>query len=99
MSKKKKTEQSGEQLDLIDVQSKNVKPIMLAARLYKGHQAARLAALATEIKQKQKVLELVKAAKLQPLEGGVIRFECDDMLITIKPRDELVQVKEKTESE
>jgi len=99
MAKKEKTEtnESGEQLDLIDVQPENAKTIVHAARLYKKFQAARLTALDKEVEQKRQVLELVKAAKLQPLDGGKIKFEYDGVIISITPRDELVTVKDKTE--
>jgi len=95
---KKKTKPA-EQMDLIDVQPKNVKAIVAAARLYKKFQVARIAALEKEIAQKQEILALVKEAKLQLLEGGVIRFACDGMTISITPRDELVKVKEESSEE
>ena len=101
MAKKTESEAnaSGEQLDLIDVSPKNAKPIIQAARIYKKHQTARIAALNKEIEQKQKILELVKEANLQPLEGGKIKFEYDGVTISIEPRDELVKVKDKAEAE
>ncbi len=96
-AKSKKEKPEGEQLDLIDVHPAK-------ARLYKEYQftgqkdyRCRLAALKKEVEQKQKVLELVKAAELQPLEGGIIKFEYDGVIISITPRDELVKVKEKIE--
>ena len=98
-TEKTDTQESGEQLDLIDIAAKNAKPIIKAARLYKQFQLARLGALKKEIEQKQKVLELVRAADLQPLAGGKIRFEYDGVTISITPRDELVAVKEMVESE
>jgi len=88
--------EAGEQLDLIDVTPENAKSIIREARLYKKFQAERLAVLKNEIEQKHKVLELVKAAKLQSLDGGKIRFEHDGVIISITPRDELVKIKEKT---
>lgn len=94
MGKNKKETETGEQMDLIDVQPKNAKPIIAAARLYKKFQAARLTALDKEVAQKQKVLELVKAANLQPLDGGKIRFEYDSVTVSVTPRDELVKVKD-----
>lgn len=88
-----------EQMDLIEVQPKNAKPIIVAARLYKEFQLARLSALAKETAQKQKVLELVKVANLQPLDGGKIKFKYDGVTISVTPRDELIKISEKTESE
>lgn len=79
---------------LIDVLPEDAKPIIEAAREYKEVQGERLTALSREKKLKQKVLGLVKEAKFQPLEGGVIKFECEGCTITVTPRDELVQVKD-----
>ena len=94
---RKSTKRKSEQLDLIDVQPENVKEILKVARSYKEYQQARLSVLKKEKDQKQKVLDLVNKAKLQPLEGGVIRFKCDGVIISVTPRDELVQVKEETD--
>lgn len=101
MAKTKKTEpkESGEQLNLIDVQPENAKPIIQAARLYKKFQAARIAALKKEVDQKQVVLRLVREANLQPLDDGKIRFEYDNVMVSVTPRDELIKVKDKAESE
>lgn len=101
MSEEEKNEaqESGEQLELIEVAPENAKAIISAARLYKKFQAARMAEGAKESDQKLKVLELVRAAKLQPLDGGKIRFEYDNVLISVTPRDELIKIKEKGEPE
>lgn len=85
-------QEGGEQLDLIDTQPENAKAIIQAAQLYRKYQAARQKALVKEVEQKQVILELVKAADLQRLAGGKIKFKCGDLAITITPRDELVQV-------
>lgn len=99
MAKKKETER-GEQMDLIEnVRPENAGAILKEARIYKKFQADRLIALAMEKEHKQKVLDLVKAANLQPLEDGIIRFRCDSVLITVTPRDELIKVKEDAEAE
>lgn len=97
MAKKKK--EQGDQLDLIDVNPENAKEIVVAARLYQKYQTARVKALAKEIEQKRLILELVKAANLQTLEGGKVKFNVDGITITVTPRDELVQVKEATRVE
>lgn len=102
MSKKssmQKEVEKGEQLDLIDVTPKNAKPIIAVAREYKQHQRARMKAGAKEEECKKKILDMVNKANLQRLEGGKIKFEYDGVMISITPRDELVQVKDKTEAE
>ena len=91
-------EKTGDQLDLIDVKPENAKAIIAAAREYKEFQAARLTILAKEVAQKQRVLELVKAANLTPLDGGKIKFEYDGVTVSITPRDELVKVKDKADA-
>ncbi len=91
---KRKTAKGGDQLDLIDVAPKNAKEIKKVALAYKDALANRLEWLADEKAQKEKILELVEAAGLQPLENGVIRFPVDGMTITVTPRDKLVKVKE-----
>lgn len=99
MARQQKTTDGGDQLDLIDVAPKNTKEIKRAARAYKKAQAERIGWLESEKKHKGKILELVEAAKLQPLEGGVIRFQVDGMIITVTPRDQLVRVKDDSETE
>lgn len=89
------TKTTEEQLELIDLTPENAKPLRRAARAYKKAQGERIAALNDEKKHKEKILELVKEAKLKPLEGGVIRFSLNGMVITVTPRDQLVQVKAK----
>jgi len=98
MAKKKikeETKEKGEQLELIDVHPENAKEIVKAAKLYKKYLAERQAVQVEEVAQKRKVLELVRAANMQPGEGGKIKFALDGYTICITPRDELVQVKEK----
>ncbi len=98
-AEKPEAKESGEQLDLIDVKPENAKVIISAARLYKKFQVARSTALAKEIEQKQEVLRLVREANLHPLDGGKIRFEYDNVTVSVTPRDELIKVKDKAESE
>ena len=90
---KKKTE-AGDQADLFELHGPNTKKIIEAGKLYKKHQKARLAEEKLEAEQKALILELVKAADIQVLAGGVIHCTIEGMEIKITPRDELVQVKE-----
>ena len=99
MVRRKKDQTEGEQLDLIDVSPPNSKEIIKYARIYKKAQAERQEALAREVESKQKLLSLIKEAGLKPLENGVIRFRLDGYTITVKPRDELVRVKDDSEEE
>ena len=85
---------TGQQMDLIDVGPENSKEIIQHARLYKAAQTKRIQALDEEIAEKQKLLELIRNAKLKPLEGGKVQFRCDGYIITVTPRDELVRIKE-----
>lgn len=96
---KKEAKKSGEQLDLIEVAPKEVKPIIKAAREYAKHRDARIAVGKKEAEHKQKVIELVKAANLQPLKGGLIKFKYNGVTVSITPRDELVKVKDEKAEE
>jgi hypothetical protein len=96
---KKESKEKGKQLDLIDVAPENSKALIAAGRRYRDALASRLKFGAEEKKFKQEILNLIVAAKLKPLKDGVIKFELDGLDFAITPRDMLVQVKEKTESE
>lgn len=87
----------GEQGDLMDVGPENAEEIIKAARLYRKLLAARLTALKEETAQKQEVLRLVRKADLHPVNGGKIKFTRDGVTVSVTPRDELVQIKEKSE--
>ena len=94
-----KRKSDGEQPELIEVGPKNAPEILRAAKAYKKAQTERTTALAEEIKQKQKLLAVVKAAKLQPTEEGDYHFTCNGATITVTPRDELVRVKFEDEAD
>lgn len=98
MARRKKTTDE-EQLDLIDVGPENAKAMKRTVRAYKASQAERISWLADEKKHKAKILDLVREEGLQPNEEGIIRFRLNDITITITPRDELVQVKMKSEAD
>jgi hypothetical protein len=92
-----KTENAGEQMDLIDVHPENEKEILEAVKVYKKYQSQRLKFLDKEVAQKKKVLELVHAADLQRLSDGRIRFRCDNFIITVTPSDEKIKIKDEDE--
>ena len=98
MAKKKSEMQAevekSEQLDLLDVKPKNLAEIIEAAKVYKKYQKARLRSLDKEIEAKQAVLELIKAAKLQRLEDGSIKFKAEGFVFSVTPRDELIRIAE-----
>lgn len=93
MAKKKKAGK-GEQMALLDVGPEHTREIAAAGRRCKILQRARLKALDAEVKEKQKIRQLVEKENLTRLQDGRIRFKCDGLLIEITPRDELVTVKE-----
>jgi hypothetical protein len=87
--------EQGEQLELIDITPENMKEILPVARRYQKHKDARMKALDKEVKAKQELLTLIKAANLAPLDDkGTIRFKCDDFIIIAKPKEWSLKVKE-----
>lgn len=96
MSGKDKTE-VGEQMPLIDVTPENIKTILPAAKEYQKAKTSRMKATDKEVAAKNKLLGLVKNAKIKPLDDGTIRFRCENFTISITPRDELIKVKETDE--
>lgn len=96
MSKSMQEEvEKGEQMKLIDVGPENLGAIVKEVRIYKKHQADRLASLKLETKQKEKIKALVKEAGLQHLPDGTIKFEADHSIVCLTPQDELITIKEK----
>ena len=89
----------GEQMDLIDVLPENCKALVEAAKLYKKYLTVRLKALAKKVEQKQVILELVKAANIQPANGGKIKFKYQNVKINVTPSDYKVSVTVKGETE
>lgn len=93
MAKKKETIPADEQGYLIDIHPENEKEIIKAARAYKQAVQTRQKASEKEVKLKNELLDLVKAAELQPTEDGKIKFSLDGFKISVTPRDMLIQVK------
>lgn len=89
----------GEQLDLIDVAPENSKDIIKHAKLYKSAQKRRMSTLEEEIAEKKLLLELVRNSGVGKLEDGKIKFKTGTFTITVTPRDELVKVKDESDSE
>lgn len=98
MAKRGRKGNSGEQGTLIDTGPKESKKIIAAARKYKSVSAQRQALTAEEVAAKKDLLDLVKQENLQMVDGK-IQFEVDGLTITVTPRDELIRVKEKGDSE
>lgn len=94
MAKKK----SGKQEMLLDVAPKNQKALAVKAKAYREKMLERKAALDEEIQLKAELLAMVKEAGVQEVDGKIV-LNVDDVTITVKHRDELIQVKEKGESE
>jgi len=86
-----------EQLQLIDVGPENLKEIAPIAREYRTTLKEKRKLLAKEVELKAKLHELIKVANLNRLPDGNIRFTCEGLLIIVKYRDELIQVKEQKE--
>ena len=84
----------GEQLELIEVGPENIKEIEKHVRLYKDALQQRLPLTRIESKEKQAILELVKKAKLKPLDDGEIRFHAAGMLIRVIPEDYTIKLKD-----
>lgn len=96
---KKETKEKGEQLDLIDVSAANAKPIIKVAREYVKHRDARIAVGKKEAEYKHRVIALVEAAELQPLEGGKIKFKYDGLTILVAPKEMELKVKDEKAEE
>lgn len=93
MAEKKEKIPEG-QMDLIEVHDEEVKPIIQAARRYKELVKKRMAALEKEVKQKQVVINLIKEANLQKLDGDVIHFKHDGLDIKLTPGNDSIKVTE-----
>ena len=99
MSTKKKTSKTDDEGFLIDVHPENEKKIIAKAKAYKRALIARQAASGEEVALKGQLLELIKAANLQPMEDGKIKLLLHGFKITVTPRDMLIQVVSEGEEE
>ena len=92
MGRRKNDEVDGQQ-ELIDVKPENAKIILRCARAYlkSKQECADAAEIAKE--KKIRLRDAVKEAKLQPLDGGVIRVRVGNEIVTVTPREESVTVK------
>jgi len=80
---------------LFETLPEELKGVAEIAKDYKKVQAQRIAALNEEKNLKQQILDAVHEADIKPVDGKVT-FTVEDIIITISPRDELVQIKEAT---
>lgn len=93
-----KNKKQNEQLDLIDFRPENIKEIIKCAKEYRETVTSRIQWLEEEKAQKAKLLQLVRDSGAKPVDDtGKILLVCDGLKITVTPRDELIQVKDKTE--
>ncbi len=83
-----------EQVALIDTSLPNAKEIEQAARHYRHLAQERKALAAEEIEAKASLIAAVKATGIAPDAYGTIICVLGELTITIKPRDELVRVKD-----
>ena len=98
MAKRQKTTKGKGQLPLMEIGPKNSRDIKRAGRAYLKAKTERLAWLDKEQGQLEKIRELAKAEKLQPLSDGTIEFEVDGITIKLTPVEDKVTVKETGES-
>lgn len=99
MGRRKAEAKDEDQLELIETEPENKKEILRVARKYRRTQQERISALAVEIREKAKLLAVVRAAEIVPETDGSYRFNVDGLTITVTPRDELVKVKFPDEEE
>ena len=92
MAGKRKTAKE-KQLPLIDVTPENIAALEPVVAEYEDAKANRAAWLKDEVDYKKKLLALVKELGFRPNQDGVIQFELNGSIVTITPRDELINVK------
>lgn len=81
-----------EQMELIDVNPENVKPLLKAARKYRKTISARLEIQQKEAEEKAALRELIEKSELEPLENGKIAFNCDGVTIEHTPQQAKLKV-------
>ena len=95
MAKKEKP-QSVREPYLIDVAPKNHKAIAEAAKRCRAAQSRKAKAAEQETVEKDKLLALVKKSDLKPINGKII-FRSEGLLVTMTPREDAIQIKEKSD--
>ena len=95
-TEKAESQQTGEQMNLIDVGPKNLKKIAPHARKYKAAMNERVAALAIEVAEKQIIKDMVEESGLKRMPDGSYKFHCEGLKIEIIPQDEKIKIKEES---
>ena len=81
-----------EQMDLIDVHGVDVKPCLAMGRKYRAMIDKRLNIQKKEAVLLEELIEAIYAAKLKPLEDGLIHFEHEGVEILLTPGKAKVKV-------
>jgi predicted site-specific integrase-resolvase len=92
--KKKNTNKTEEQMDLLDVHPQEAKQILSIAKNYKDVVNERVKLTKKETDLKEKLKSLIRSAGLTPMADGTIKFSLDGYSISMQPRDELIRVAE-----
>lgn len=94
MARPKKTEQNGEQLDLIDVTPEELKNILPIVKAYRRVVKDRVELTNKETELKKKSLAAIKDAGLKRQEDGTIKVTIDGITIIVAPQDDKITIKE-----
>ena len=93
--KKKAEVTDGEQIPLMDVVPENSKEIIRVAKAYKLKVRERMTVGEKEKELKEKLRGLLNDSGAERLDDGKMKLNLDGFIITVTPRDELIQVEEK----
>ncbi len=86
-----------EQLDLIDVDHPQAKPLKRAIRAYNKLHEEKLAAGASMDEQRTKILDIVKGMGVEPDADGVICFKMNGTSIRIAQGKSQLRIKEESD--